>query len=164
MTISHPISLLSTPGGHSVMKALFLFKLKHSCLCLSNLYYISWLQLYPISSRIPIISTSHVCPSFLFSLPLPHYSCSVNDHSLRAMLPSLPLLVCSIYVIVSLKCSWLCGHSNLYSTMYNKVHSVPLASYSIKYLPCVWASKDCWLWLVCSEVAFSTGPEAASSF
>lgn len=82
-----------------------------------------------------------------------------------AMLPSLPLLMCSIYVIVSLKCSWLCGHSNLYSTMYNKVHSVPLASYSIKYLPpCVWASKDCWLWLVCSEVAFSTGPEAASSF
>lgn len=68
-------------------------KLKHPCcLCLFNLSYLSLLQLYPISSGIPIISTSHTGSPFLFALPppwfMPRLSCLVYDHSPLAVLPS----------------------------------------------------------------------------
>lgn len=60
----------------------------------------SLLQLCPNSSRIPIISTSPTCPSFLFSLYLPwftpHLSCLV--YWLCCPQP-LPFQICPIYAI-----------------------------------------------------------------
>lgn len=71
-----------------------------------------------------------------------------------------PLLfkICSLYAIIFLKFSLMCGHSNLYNI------SVPFADYSIKHQPFVPTSVTCHPLLVHSEVAFSTGPEAVASF